>query len=144
MAKGAKVWREIRLPCRGTAYGVDVVVLTHPWKGRWSQVLLEDLYGTSSFLASHLGVGEAKRIAKALVPLVSRRFADGGSVNYLPADDPGVQREINRVLYDAVDVGDLEQEGQEEEELEITSADEFECDARRYGADWEWGHRNWP
>lgn len=91
-------WQEIRFGA-GTFYGADIVVLIHPWKGRWAIVFAEDMYGLSEVLAAGLSVKEAKLVAKALIPYLNERFDGGDSVKYLKAGEtqPIVRAVLDRL-----------------------------------------------
>jgi hypothetical protein len=91
-------WTEIRYHCKRTTYGAEVVVLIHPWKGAWSIVMAEDMYGLSPILADRLSVKEAKAVAKALVKIVNRRFQNGCSVSYLESNDPEITGVVRKTV----------------------------------------------
>lgn len=63
-----------------TGLGASVVVLVHPWKGCWSRVFCEDMYGTSPDVLEMASVGEAKAAAKAVVKKLNK---EGGCVKYI-------------------------------------------------------------
>ena len=64
-----EMWEALRFPC---GKGTFVVVLIHPWKGRWARLFVEDIYGYSPDVYGGLGVAEAKLYASALRRVIKK------------------------------------------------------------------------